>query len=191
MLVCEGQGPDQGFGVLWHGLMVNHSASAGPVLLQELAGITVAEMWTMEDNSWRVTSTLLMTPAAQCRLLQLFCQIQLLNGTLLHHSQVMDLHNQMEADLCTQPLLVEDTLSCASPQLLTAEQALGPTSATPTGSEAEMLPVTLYVVVAIIAVFVVVIISLTLVVVLLYRRKCAHLEVVTQTGELAPLATYM
>lgn len=69
---------------------------------------------------------------------------------------------------CSPSPHVEDTPSTSC--------AVSPTDATPTE---ESLPVALYVVLAIIVVFVVVIISLSVVVVLLYRKKCGRMEVLS------------
>lgn len=154
-----------------------------PTLLRELpgeSGAVIKEVVLMEASYWQVTSTLRLP--AQHGLLELFCQIQLDNGTLLQHSQVMDLHEPMTSDFCTLSPLVDETPFCVCRELA-AEQAVGPTSATPTDAGGEPVPVVLYVVVAMIALFVILIISLSLVVVLLYRRKCGHMQVATPTGE--------
>lgn len=147
-----------------------------------------------------VASTLVLSTAALLNLVQLFCQIQLQDGTVLQPSQVMNLSNPAPSARCTSSL-VDRTRSCAQPYPAARESA-GKTphrttpphlaskraadEVVPSATPPEMaagLPVGLYVVVGVIVLFVVVIISLTVVVVLLYRKKCGRVEVTSHVGE--------
>lgn len=186
----------QAFQLLWYAV----TADAGePVLLSEHSGVRIE----VKGTSQLVASTLVVPPAARRNMLRLFCQIQAQDGTLLQPSQVMTLPSSIHAtsDLCTSSL-VDRTYSCAARESAdkapprappfhlagkrAADKALP--SATPTDSVPQLpvapqSPVALYAVVATIALFVAVILSLTIVVVLLYRKKCGHVEVSSHMGE--------
>lgn len=183
-LVCEVRrvyGAEQAFALVWYRVVVGESE---PVMLSRTScsGCT----WSVQSiNNSQVLSTLSMALPLERDLSQLFCQIQLDDGTLLQRSQALLLPTPSGLAPCDPASLVDMTPTCVGigdnlPQAAIAQDqglSMGTASATSTSPTPEVLPVGLYAVVAVIIMFVVIIISLTIIIVLLYRRKCGHTEI--------------
>lgn len=177
-LVCEAHSTrfqEQRFGLLWFGVTIDKE----PVLLNDLvAGVRVS---STTGDMQQVTSTLSLTLTLQGHVTtQLFCQIELHDGTLLQPSQHLSLHGQ-HSTLCSPPLLIDTTPTCVGGQPIALDQAgTTPFSVTPTDAA---IPVALYSVVGVIVLFIVVIISLSIIVVVLYRKRVGHMEVSSLVGK--------
>lgn len=183
VLLCEAHSTWQAFRLLWYAVPP-HADS--PIQLPNLLpnNITV-KMMPVAGHSHHVISTLSLPLSLHHHLRQIYCQIELYNGSLLQPSQIMVLDDRPLAklELCTQKSLLAALggSKCAyyfmPPGHRRAAKQLEPQRSTiPT----EMLarpPAALYAIVAIIVLFVIVIISLTIIVVLLYRKKCVQMEI--------------
>ena len=179
-LSCEVKASGEAeFKVVWFALFLNGDSFLQKELFTEFqyCNITEHEMKLGDELTHVFLSYLNLSHPFLENLSGVFCQIKLIeDDSFLQQSQTMTLTSSPPSlSECTIPHLVNTTPQCVYES---SQNQVG-VYITTASSSPEELSLALYIVLGIIGVFVVLIVILSVVIVLLYRRKCGHVEIRT------------